>query len=57
MSSHLVVADAEFMKPNCPESCKEKGYDAPSPPPAEGKKKKKKKGKKSKKSAAEKEEL
>ena len=42
------------MKPNCPESCKDKGYDAPAEPapPTEGKKKKKKKGKKSKKTAA-----
>ena len=41
------------MKPNCPESCKDKGYDAPAEPapPTEGKKKKKK-GKKSKKTAA-----
>ena len=43
--------NADFMRTNCAESCKERGYDPPppTPTPTEGKKKKKKKGKKAKK--------
>ena len=54
MDCHQWAQDGEcsknpvFMKENCPESCKMKGYDPPPPPPEESKKKKKKskKGKK-----------
>ena len=35
----------EFMRKACPESCKEKGYEAPPPPPESKPKKKRKKGK------------
>ena len=41
--------NAAYMRPNCPEACKERGYDPPPPPPTppgEGKKKKKKRKKK-----------
>ena len=49
--------NAQYMKDNCPESCKEKGYDAPPPPPPPAKKKKKKKGKKKAADAADKDEV
>ena len=44
--------NAEYMKSNCPESCKDKGYDPQPPPPTPPKKKKKKSKKKKPKEAA-----
>ena len=40
------AAVQEYMKSNCPEACKEKGYDPPPAPPGPAPKKKKKKKKK-----------
>ena len=49
------AAVQEYMKSNCPEACKEKGYDPPPAPPGPAPKKKKKKKKKKKDSAGDEE--